>query len=144
MSDDNDDVIVLALDPGGTTGCCSLRWDGENIPEPESILTWDQVAFDLMPFWLDDVLTTLRPSIIVYERFNISPRTVQYTRQPEALYVIGGVLFAAKLAGIPVREQGSGDAKLAYPNERLKDWPVKGKHAKDALRHALLSCHRRL
>jgi len=146
MSDDNDSLIVLAIDPGGTTGTCSIRWDGDptHIPHPEALIYSEQVAFDDMPRWLDDELAAIRPYLIVYERFQISPRTVQYSRQPEALYVIGGVLFAAKLAGIPVREQGAADAKNAYPNDRIKDWKVKGPHAKDALRHALLSCHRRL
>ena len=143
---DDDNIIVLALDPGGTTGACMLRWDGDNrhIPEPPALVLYDEVEFDNMPDWLDAAIANHRPDIIVYERYNISARTIQYTRQPEALYVIGGVIFMAKLAGIPTREQGSDGAKTAYPNERIKGWPVKGKHAKDALRHALISCHRRL
>ena len=141
---DDDNLITLALDPGGTTGTCALRWDGVHIPEPPALILYAEVPFVDMPHWLDTELANLRPNLIVYERFQISPRTVQYSRQPEALYVIGGVLFMARLAGIPVREQQAAGAKTAYPNERLTDWAVKGKHAKDALRHALLSCHRRM
>jgi hypothetical protein len=133
-------MIILALDPGGTTGTCSIDWDGTP-PTPDRHLGSEQVAFEDMPDWLAQELAYARPDLIVVERFFISPRTVKFTRQPEALYVIGGVMFMAQLEGVPIRMQAASDAKTAYPNERLKGWPVKGTHAKDALRHALLATH---
>lgn len=129
---------ILALDPGGTTGTCSLEWDGTP-PQPEMVDRWEQVPFDDMPLWLANELHHARPALIVLERFFITPRTIQFTRQPEPLHVIGGVLFLAKIELIPVRMQSAADAKNAWPNLRLKGWPVRGDHAKDALRHALLA-----
>jgi hypothetical protein len=133
---------LLGLDPGGMTGCVTLQWDGTK-PHPGMPIGYDQIAFKDMPAWLDSVVSTGWPDLIVVERFFITPRTVKYTRQPEALYVIGGTLFLADLHDIPVRMQSAADAKTAWPNERLKDWPVKGRHAKDALRHVLLATQSR-
>lgn len=130
---------ILALDPGGTTGSVNLEWDG-TLPQPEMLRHYAQVPYDMMPMWLANQLDQNRPDLIIIERFFITPRTVQYTRQPEALYVIGGTIFFAELAGIPLRMQSAADAKTAWPNDRLTDWKIRGRHAKDALRHALLAC----
>lgn len=134
---------ILALDPGGTTGAVVVDWDGSITPNPETspVLLAEQILFEDMPMWLDYTFVA-HPDIdlVVIERFFITPRTVKYTRQPEALYAIGGVLFAAAVRGIPVRMQAASDAKTAFPADAIKHWPVKGKHAKDALRHFLLSC----
>lgn len=133
---------MIALDPGGTTGVVLLDWDGTPEPKPEALLGYWQVDFDDMPAWLDSMLLLHTPRLLVIERFIISPRTVRYTRQPEALYTIGGAIFLARLSGIPVHMQTASDAKDAYPNTRLTEmgFKVPGKHAKDALRHALLAC----
>lgn len=130
---------ITALDPGGTTGCASIEWDG-TAPRPEMLTAWAQVPFEDLPDWLMSEILYDPPDLFVVERFFISPRTVTFTRQPEALYAIGGVLFLAKLHDIPVRMQSASDAKTAWPNSRLTDWAVKGRHARDALRHALLAC----
>lgn len=133
---------ILALDPGGTTGCAIIEWGGGPV-EPAMLEGHAQVGFDDMPVWIYAELGVTPPDLIVMERFFITPRTIQFTRQPEALYVIGGVLFLAKLHNIPVRMQSAADAKNAWPNERLEGWAVKGRHAKDALRHALLATQAR-
>jgi hypothetical protein len=134
---------ITALDPGGTTGVAVLDWDSRTIPaEPDMLVATWQIGFDDMPEALWQILGADRPTnLLAMERFVISPRTISYSRQPEALYVIGGGLFLAKIARIPVRLQGAKEAKQAYPNGALKGWNVKGPHARDALRHALLACH---
>lgn len=133
---------ILALDPGGTTGTVMVDWDGSLPPTPESVkvIESDQVAFNLMPDWIVTALD-LGPDLVVVERFFISERTIRGTRQMEPLYVIGGVLFECARRGLPVRLQAASSAKMAYPNERLEGWPVKGRHARDALRHALVATH---
>lgn len=135
-------MIVVSLDPGGTTGAVVVDWNGDISPEPETspLLVVEQVPFDLMPMWFDNVIREHSVGLVVIERFFISERTVRTTRQPEAMYVIGGVMFMASLADIPVRMQAASDAKSAFPNDRLVGWPVTGRHSKDALRHFLLSC----
>jgi hypothetical protein len=134
-------TIICALDPGGTTGVAVIDWDDTTIPPPPEALRFtSQLSFDEIPH----VLWTLMSEgvgLLVMERFIISPKTVQYSRQPEALYVIGGGMFLAKIAGVPVRLQTASDAKTAYPNSVLRGWAVRGPHARDALRHALFACH---
>lgn len=133
---------LLALDPGGTTGAVLLDWDGSVNPGPNSMIEAWEVPFANYPSWLDHLMYTA--DLLVIERFIISPRTVQYTRQPDALYVIGGALLLADLRKIPVKMQTAADAKNAYENARLKGdgWKLTG-HARDALRHALLATHDR-
>lgn len=137
-------VIILALDPGKTTGAVRLTWDGRTpAPAPGALLGAEQVAYANMPTWLEQALAGV--DLLVIERFIVNARTMKYTRQPEPLHVIGGAMFLAKLAGVAVREQSAADAKTVYPNSRLKEmgWfiSVRGVHARDALRHALLATH---
>jgi hypothetical protein len=131
---------IIGIDPGGTTGVIALDWDGQP-PKPSDLLFSEQIGYDDVALWLHGVFGTWTPDLIALERFFITPKTIQNTRQPEPLYVIGGVLFLGKIMSIPVKMQAASDAKTAYPNPRIKDWPVKGPHAKDALRHALLATH---
>jgi hypothetical protein len=132
---------ICALDPGGTTGIAVIHWDGVTIPpSPEALGLSTQLPFDEMPHALWTIMSE-GVDLLAMERFVISPRTVQYSRQPEALYVIGGGMFLARIAGVPTRLQGASEAKEAYPNAALRDWKVKGPHARDALRHALFACH---
>lgn len=133
---------ICALDPGGTTGVAVIDWDDRTIPAtPDMLMYTAQLLFEEMPHALWTILSDVVIDLLVMERFNISPRTVTYSRQPEALYVIGGGLFLARIAGVRTKFQDASAAKGAYPNSVLKDWKVKGPHARDALRHALLACH---
>jgi hypothetical protein len=54
--------------------------------------------------------------------------------------VIGAALCIGVNREIPIRMQSPADAKAAFGNENLKDLGayVKGEHARDAARHALL------
>lgn len=129
---------ILAIDPGGTTGIVYVEWDGQAEP---TLLDFAEVLFEDMPCWMYGCLKDNPVDLIVYERFTISMETVKKNAPPEGLYNIGGVKYLAKLFRIPLREQGRNDAKTAYSNERIKHYGVKGDHAKDALRHALLATH---
>lgn len=131
---------ILAVDPGNDSGIVYVEWDGHRDPE---LLDFAQVLYEEMPHWMDLCLRSNVVDLIVYERFQISARTIKHSRQPDALYNIGGILYLAKLHDIPTREQNSSDAKDAYPDERIASYGIKGRHAKDAMRHALLATHAR-
>lgn len=139
---------LLALDPGLTTGAVCIEWDGHTpCPPPDCLVLAAQIEYPVMPWWLTAQLDGDDPmSLLVIERFIINARTMKFTRQPEALHVIGGAMFLAALRGVPVREQSASDAKKIYPNARLKElrWRVTGDHARDALRHVLLATHKPL
>lgn len=139
---------LLAIDPGGCTGFVLLDYDGRTpCPGPDALVDSWQIDWDgpAVPEFLADAIRLV--DLVVIERFVISARTTKYTRQPEAFYVIGGAICTAELDGVPWVAQAVNTAKDAYPDARLKElgWfsAVKGKHARDALRHALLATHTR-
>lgn len=135
---------VLALDPGKTTGAVIFTPKGVSDID---ILDWDEIEYEEMPQWLFIALDN--PSepvdLVVVEKYTISQRTIKSARHAEPLDVIGGAKFLAALGGIDVRVQMASDAKTAYPDKRLRELglysAVGGRHARDALRHALLSTH---
>jgi hypothetical protein len=139
---------ILGVDPGGTTGLCVLQWEGE-LPAREDtsrLLYCDQVAPEdaedaLMDIIRDSVHGPL--DLVAIEKFTIGPGTHKLTRSYDALYLIGLTRALCRWAGVPMQLQGPGPAKKAYDDNRLKDlgfW-VPGDHARDAIRHALLSTH---
>jgi len=129
---------ILAVDPGGTTGLVYVEWDGSSDPK---LLDFAQVDSEDMPTWMYGCFKFNDIGLVVCERFTVSMETVQKSRQPDAMYNIGGIGYLTKLFHIPLRLQNRGDAKTAYPNERIAGYKVKGDHARDALRHALLATH---
>lgn len=141
---------ILGIDPGGTTGAVLIEWTGDPSLDPSTVSILDswQLDFDAVPTWAADYIPTV--DIVAIERYFITGNTIKKSRQMEALYVIGGALFLAELSedSPEVVMQAASVAKNAWPNQRLKDvfgggtkLPIVGRHAHDALRHALLACH---
>ena len=130
---------VLGVDPGGNTGLCLLRIGAHIEPEVMDFgqVTWPQIL-GVAESWV------VRCDAVACERYTITQRTAQLTRQPEALYVIGMLYFLAEAAQVPMVLQSPADAKAAFSNDRLKELGLKvtGRHAKDALRHACLLVRR--
>lgn len=142
-------TLVLGVDPGLMTGLAIIEWDGRT-PAPEHTpgFWYEEVPFHAMAERIK-ALMNRGVSLVGIERYIISQRTTKFTRQPEASYVIGWVLGLAQLMGtVEVRQQMMSTAKDAYSNGRLRElgYKIKGDkgHAKDALRHALLSTHKPL
>lgn len=132
---------IAGVDPGKTTGVAVINWDGENFPTPPA--EYYQVEYPALPGFMQEFIPQI--DLLVVERFTISGRTVKASRQYEALYAIGGILFLADLYHRPMRLQMASDAKTAYTDDRLKElgWYVPKRHARDAIRHALLATHAR-
>lgn len=78
--------------------------------------------------------------VVVMEDFLITDRTMRTTREPWSLHIIGAVRWMAQRHGAELVMQSPGDAKAFATDTKLKrlGWPLKGDHAKDAGRHALL------
>lgn len=148
---------ILGVDPGVTTGGALISWNGELPVSPENtkvICVW-QLPFAEVPAWAKDWIP--RVDHVAIERFHITGRTVQNTRQYEPLYVIGGMLFLMQLnledaatarnrTCPQLHMNSASNAKNAWSNDRLKavgfyEQTVGSPHARDALRHALLCCH---
>lgn len=144
---------VLGIDPGATTGIAiiDVPWDESRFePTPDAHVADLQIEAawgrgeDSVGQKMLNLIDEHDPDLLVVEKFIITQRTVRYTRQPDALWVIGGVRFLADILNIPVHMQPASLAKTTWDATRLKDtgWAkvVKQKHARDALRHALTAC----
>jgi hypothetical protein len=144
---------IMGIDPGGTTGVVVIDIgpeDHQYAPGPETHVLNDQIegvwghGEDSVAYRLWQIIEEHKPDLIAIEQFTINQRTVRHTRQPDALWIIGGVRFLADLRGIPVHLQPSSLAKTTWDADRLNrtGWAkvVKRKHARDALRHALTAC----
>lgn len=146
-------MMIMGVDPGGTTGIAIIEvpWDDSRYdPSPGTYLYDTQLEAswgtgpDSIGWKFRDLIETYNPDLIALEKFIITQQTVRYTRQPDALWIIGGVRFVADTFMIPVHMQPASLAKTTWDAPRLKDsgWSkvVKQKHARDALRHALTAC----
>lgn len=133
---------ILGVDPGTTTGLAVINATG--VREATMIYT-AQVPADEMPHVMQWLIEGRYADLIALEKFTISRRTIEVSRQSDPLDVIGGVKWLAALATppIPVKMQQASDAKTAYTDEELKSLDLKctGAHARDAMRHALLATH---
>lgn len=147
-------MIIMGVDPGGTTGVAiiDVPWDDKRFePDPQRSHVF---STQLDNVWggvdesigrrMNSLIEEYKPDLIAVEKFIITQQTVRFTRQPDALWIIGGVRFLADIAGIPTHLQPSSLAKTTWDTARLNEtgWAkvVTRKHARDALRHALTAC----
>jgi hypothetical protein len=145
---------IMGVDPGGTTGIAiiDVKWDDKRFePDPKRAHVFNTQldgvwgsSEDSIGRRMNWLIEEYKPGLIAVEKFIITQQTVRFTRQPDALWIIGGVRFLADLAGIPVHMQPASLAKTTWDASRLKEtgWAsvVTHKHARDALRHALTAC----
>lgn len=126
---------MLGIDPGATTGFCLLE-DGAVIDDSEVVFD-DVLDTDVVETYISLC------NAVAVERYFITARSVKLSRQNEALYVTGIVLYVAHRHAVPLTLQSAADAKSAFTNEHLREMglfrAVTGPHARDALRHALLA-----
>ncbi len=131
--------MILAVDPGGTTGW-AVYDDGEVYAGQD-----DQIHFFAC------VKALPRPSVIVVERYTITPHTAKLSQQTTALEVIGFLRYWAWEHDADFVMQTPADAKRfaqvgTDKHARLDaaGWTqrplAKFDHANDALRHLLLYC----
>lgn len=143
----------MGVDPGGTTGLViiDVPWDNTRFePSPDTHLMNDQIPAvwgpgpDSVGWKLRDIIENYAPELIALENFIVTNNTIRYTRQPDALWIIGGIQFLANTLMIPVHIQTASLAKTTWDSKRItaSGWGkvVKQKHARDALRHALTAC----
>lgn len=128
---------ILAADPGGTTGLVIM--EGSYRKDPR--VAWSaQVDFETMSKLVfasslfDDI------EAFVVEKFLITATTGKRSQQTDALQIIGQLRGRALVDGVPFMEQTPSDAKNVWTDEKLRDrglW-LRGRHERDALRHAML------
>lgn len=132
--------MIFSFDPGGCTGF--VIYDHET----QTVLEYGEIEFEDTPLELNRILSKVTSTdTVVCERYVITPRTVKFTRQYEAFYVIGAILFFLGVNGLgnTFKFQMAAAAKTGFPSEKLKELglfkQVVGGHARDALRHAAMA-----
>lgn len=130
---------VFAVDPGGTTG-----W-----------VLYDTKTGDLnagqtrgREKFLELASATLAEDVeVVYEEYRITQRTVSLSRQPDAMFIIGALMWMCQKTRLPIVSQTPAEAKRLVTDDVLADlgWrqPSSKDHANDALRHLVLRLVRR-
>lgn len=146
--------VVYGVDPGLTTGvfCAARQPDGSTLTS----------AFQLGPEYgttnhgriIGSYLSQYGPParevpvgvLVSLERFIITAKTAQVSRQPDALDVIGAVRSECEvLENVHLVRYQSSEAKKFAPNATLKSlgWYSRGmRHANDGARHCLLAIAR--
>jgi len=143
--------VILAIDPGETTGFVIARWTRLAGPYP-AMLYWGQ--------WkgMDDLLANIHlfddADICVVEDYIVYPGKAQ-SHATSRLYTareIGRIEWLCFMGEMPLTFQNASRAKQTWPNQRLKrlldsellTWPVPlpsprkfTKHTLDAIRHLM-------
>lgn len=129
-------ALILALDPGGTTGW--VLFD----PDTGQLAGSGEARGREALYQLFDGLTSYgRPLVVVCEKYTVTARTAKLSQQTDALKIIGMLEYACAKAGIPLHEQTPAQAKLFSTDEKLTvlGWykATEGGHTNDAIRHLL-------
>jgi hypothetical protein len=134
--------LILGVDPGGTTGVVVLD------PHAIEVVEFDELSLakadDGWADWLRRTVPTV--DTVAAERYVITARTATLTRQGGALDVLGALRYLTIVERRRLMLQMAADAKVSFPDEVLRKLgqykQVRGGHARDALRHALLATRR--
>lgn len=123
-------MLILAIDPGETTGYVIAEADG---------LDYDIKISGQFPNWrqLEALITYWIPEVIVYEAFYLSSQIAKYkTRSTMPTVEVIGVLkyLAWKHTTSLVRQAASAKELVTLPRYIAG---VSGPHARDALKHLI-------
>lgn len=132
-----DSVIIIGVDPGKTTG---LAWysDGKFNSGDYSSLNACDVIHNLLNNYH-------RSKIIAVERYNITRQTIRFTRQYDALEIIGTCRWFSHRFAAEFILQDASAAQYSGNVLLLKQlqWWVSGKdHCNKAASQVVLACQR--
>lgn len=130
-----EDVIVVGIDPGLTTGWATLSSGSGALTAGQTEGRYEfYEVFDGMVGWGV-------PLVVVMEKFTITGETFRKSPQYDALYVVGAIDRHCHKLGIPFHCQTPADAKEFSTNEKLITlgwYDPSVQHGMDAARHVLL------
>ena len=137
-------MIVLGIDPGGTTGYGAVLL-GVDTQSNEEIYKFMDAGE--LPDWhgLEELIIKINPQVIIYEQFKLYPWLAknQSWSEMETAQVIGVLHYLCEKYNKIVKGQGANEKKLARPRAiaMLKAYGNKSRysdHSIDALTHALV------
>src|SRR5262245_17599257 len=139
--------VILAVDPGGTTGLAEFSTDYNKI--------W--IGYQFPRFGVEDHIHNIFEwhfkdivagrILIVAEKFLITPHTGRLSQQDDALKINGTLEWMAHKFGHRYEEQTPNTAKKIAKDFRLKELGLftPGRdHANDAARHLVLALERHI
>jgi len=131
-------MMILGIDPGGTTGLAMLD---VRSPREWSIETREMPADEALDWLHWELLHSGDVDLVAIERFFISARTARLSAQHDAIEIIGAVRMCCRATDTDMVRQSPADAKTVWPDHRLQSAgiTVRGEHARDAARHAALA-----
>jgi len=132
------DRIILALDPGETTGLAVMSG--------ATLLVADQLSTGIMPVAavrVADAIDKYNPELIILEDYKVYAwKTECHAWQSlHTSRLIGAIEYIAYRRNTPYRKQMAQTGKSFCSDEKLQTWgfyQAKKPHARDAIRHA---CH---
>lgn len=129
---------IVAIDPGGTTGYCKGKYDGEQLilmPGQEQLS-----GSELFQFLLDCLReANTDPFVLIYERFDYRNRA-RAGLDLTAPKLIGVMDLIVEEEGLMCYPQMPSEAKGYWTNDRLKQFQIYVPgldHGRDAMRHLL-------
>ena len=128
----DDAMIVLAIDPGETSGWCRVNTTAGSI-EGGSFPLWEGLRKPCG----DGHKIVIPPDVMVVERFMLYPWIAKRLKwaKLETVEVIGVIKYLAELNEVPVVMQSARAGKSVQLAKKPEGFD---KHACDALRHALV------
>lgn len=143
-------MVILALDPGESTGYCIFNWPHTRQVKPRENLESYLVAAGQIASRdivvqneeLDKLICKFRPERVIYEKFMLYGHKAasQIGSDMFTPQVIGQIQVVAAEHGTPVISNSAQNVKLFYTDKKIKEhglWQPGLKHARDAIRHAL-------
>ena len=129
-------MLILAIDPGETTGYVIAETDG---------LDYDIKISGQFPNWqsLEALIVYWLPDHIIYEAFHLSPQIAKFKTRSimPTVEVIGVLKFLAWQYTTPLISQPPGFKELITLPRHVAG--VTGPHARDALRHLVAYLRRK-
>lgn len=135
---------VMGVDPGDTIGVAVVEFVGVEGTLNVRVIEYQQVPYGEAPGYFARKVPFV--NLVAIERYVITGRTAELSRQAEALYAKGGIMWLAELNNVLVRLGLASDAKAMFTNQILVEMglfgEVRGRHARDGLRQALMAARR--
>jgi hypothetical protein len=140
---------VLAVDPGGTTGFCYAKVEGEALVDWEAWHEPWESAGNAMNWWLSGAGTQAAVDVLVMEDFYITAHTSKKSQDGKvSIELIGVGRYLASAYRKDFKLQAPSAAKTFCDDKKLRamDMWTKGlDHPRDATRHLVLYvCEQRL
>lgn len=143
-------MVILAVDPGETSGISIFSWPHDRQIKPREDMTPYLVHIDQIKTTdlvekvkrIAELINTYHPQVLVYEKFLLYGHKAQaqigsdmYTPQ-----VIGQLKIFVAIYNLQEISNTAQNAKLFYTDKKLKEhnmWQTGMKHCRDSIRHAM-------